>query len=163
MKKTIEFIDRTPVTKFLSSILIMLMAVIMVMNVFTRFFLGFSFNWGDEIIRYMCVYMSFLGIAAGFKYGVHIGVSVFVEKLFPENIRKYFRILSDIITIVFLVLLIVFGYILVQRIIGSGQTSAALKVPMYMIYGIVPVSSIISIAQILIQLFVNKSYLVPRE
>lgn len=163
MKKIIEFIDRTPVTKFLSSILIMLMAVIMVMNVFTRFFLGFSFNWGDEIIRYMCVYMSFLGIAAGFKYGVHIGVSVFVEKLLPENIRKYFRILSDIITIVFLVLLIVFGYILVQRIIGSGQTSAALKVPMYMIYGIVPVSSIISIAQILIQLFVNKSYLVPRE
>ena len=163
MKKIIEWIDRTPVTKFLSSILIMLMAVIMVVNVFTRFFLGFSFNWGDEIIRYMCVYMSFLGIAAGFRYSVHIGVSVFVEKLFPEGVRKYFRILADIITIVFLVLLIVFGYILVQRIIGSGQTSAALKVPMYMIYGIVPVSAVISIAQILIQIFVNKSYLVPRE
>ena len=163
MKKIADFIDKTPITKFFSSILIMAMAVIMVMNVVLRYCFGFSFNWGDEIIRYMCVYMSFLGIAAGFRYGTHIGVSVFVEKCFPEKSRKFFRLLSDILTIVFLCLLIWFGFILVKQIIASGQTSPALKLPMYVIYGIVPVSCIFSILQMLLQIFRHKSYLYPRE
>lgn len=163
MKKIADFIDKTPITKFFSSILIMAMAVIMVMNVVLRYCFGFSFNWGDEIIRYMCVYMSFLGIAAGFRYGTHIGVSVFVEKCFPEKSRKFFRLLSDIVTIAFLCLLIWFGFVLTQRIISSGQTSAALKLPMYVIYGIVPVSCIFSIFQMLLQIFRHKSYLYPRE
>lgn len=163
MKKIADFIDKTPITKFFSSILIMAMAVIMVMNVVLRYCFGFSFNWGDEIIRYMCVYMSFLGIAAGFRYGSHIGVSVFVEKCFPEKSRKFFRLLSDIVTIAFLCLLIWFGFMLTQRIIASGQTSAALKLPMYVIYGIVPVSCIFSIFQMLLQIFRHKSYLYPRE
>ena len=163
MKKIADFIDKTPITKFFSSILIMARAVIMVMNVVLRYCFGFSFNWGDEIIRYMCVYMSFLGIAAGFRYGTHIGVSVFVEKCFPEKSRKFFRLLSDIVTIAFLCLLIWFGFVLTQRIISSGQTSAALKLPMYVIYGIVPVSCIFSIFQMLLQIFRHKSYLYPRE
>ena len=85
MKKVIDFIDKTPITKLISSILIMAMAVIMVMNVILRYMFHFSFNWGDEIIRYMCVYTSFLGIAAGWRYsGTHIGVSIFVEKCFAK-------------------------------------------------------------------------------
>ena len=67
MKKIVDFFDRTPVTKFLSSILIMAMAVVMTMNVILRYFFHFSFNWGDEILRYMCVYMAFLGTAAAFR------------------------------------------------------------------------------------------------
>ena len=141
----------------------MAMAVIMVMNVVLRYCFSFSFNWGDEILRYMCVYMSFLGIAAGFRYGTHIGVSVFVEKFFPEKSRKFFRILSDLVTIAFLILLIWFGFVLTQRIISSGQVSAALKIPMYLIYGIVPVTSVFSIIQMLLQIFRHKSYLYPRE
>lgn len=163
MKKFIDFIDRTPVTKLLSSILIMAMAVIMVMNVILRYLFNFSFNWGDEIIRYMCVYMSFLGIAAGWQYGTHIGVSIFVEKVFPEGSRKYFRLLSDIVTILFLCATVWFGFMLVERIISSGQTSPALQLPMYLIYGIVPASSVLGIVHMLLQIFLHKSYLYPRE
>ena len=163
MKKVIDFIDKTPVSKFLSSVMIMAMAVIMVMNVILRYCFHFSFNWGDEIVRYMCVYMSFLGIAAGFRYSSHIGVTIFVEKVFPEKSRKFFRLLSDMITILFLILLIWFGFVLTGRIINSGQISAALKIPMYLIYGIVPVSCILSIFQMLLQIFLHKSYRYPRE
>lgn len=80
-----------------------------------------------------------------------------------EKSRKFFRLLSDIVTIAFLCLLIWFGFVLTQRIIASGQTSAALKLPMYVIYGIVPVSCIFSIFQMLLQIFRHKSYLYPRE
>lgn len=164
MKKVLDFIDRTPVTKLVSSVLILAMAVVMVMNVILRYCFHFSFNWGDEIIRYMCVYMSFLGIAAGWRYtGTHIGVSIFVERVIPERLRKYFRLVSDIIAILFLCVTAYFGFVLVERIIASGQTSPALQVPMFLIYGIVPVSSILGIVHMLIQIFRHKSYLISRE
>jgi len=163
MKKILDFIDRTPVTKLISSILIMAMAVIMTMNVILRYFFHFSFNWGDEILRYMCVYMAFLGSAAAFRYGSHVGVTIFVEKCLPEGVRKYFRLLSDIVTIIFLVVITYYGFVLVGRIMASGQSSAALRVPMYMIYGIIPVSSIIAIIHMLMQIFRHKSYLYERQ
>ena len=163
MKRILDFFDNVPVTKFISSVFIQAMSVIMVMNVILRYCFHFSFNWSDEIIRYLCIYMSFLGMAASWKYGTHIGVTVFVEKMFPEKSRKYFRLLSDIVTIIFLALLSYFGFVLVGRIVASSQTSPALHLPMYLIYGTVPASALLSIIQMLLQIFRHKSYLQPRE
>mgnify|MGYP001517070687 FL=1 len=163
MKRILDFFDNVPVTKFISSVFILAMSVIMVMNVILRYCFHFSFNWSDEIIRYLCIYMSFLGVDASWKYGTHIGVTVFVEKMFPEKSRKYFRLLSDIVTIIFLALLSYFGFVLVGRIVASSQTSPALPLPMYLIYGTVPASALLSIIQMLLQIFRHKSYLQPRE
>lgn len=163
MKRVIDFIDHTKFTKFCASMLMMCMAVIMTMNVVLRYVFGFSFNWGDEILRYMCVYMAFFGMAAGWRYGTHIGVTIFVEKLFPEKSRKFFRLVADTISIIFMGSITYYGMILVQKVAKSHQASAALRVPMFLIYGIIPVCAVFSIVQILLQIFKHKSYLVPRE
>lgn len=163
MKKIITFIEKTPFTKFICSILIIGMAVIMTMNAVLRHFFHFSFNWGDEILRYMSIYMAFAGIVAGFRYGKHISITVVTEHLIPEKLRPAFRILSDVCSIIFMGLLVYFGIILVQRIGASGQLSTAMRIPMAAIYAAVPVCGVLSIVQIFIQMFVDKSYLQPRE
>lgn len=53
MKRILDFFDNVPVTKFISSVFILAMSVIMVMNVILRYCFHFSFNWSDEIIRYL--------------------------------------------------------------------------------------------------------------
>ena len=163
MKKIITFIEKTPFTKFICSILIIGMAVVMTMNAVLRHFFHFSFNWGDEILRYMSIYMAFAGIVAGFRYGKHISITVVTEHLIPEKLRPAFRILSDVCSIIFMGLLVYFGIILVQRIGASGQLSTAMRIPMAAIYAAVPVCGVLSIVQIFIQMFVDKSYLQPRE
>ena len=163
MKKIITFIEKTPFTKFICSILIIGMAVIMTMNAVLRQFFHFSFNWGDEILRYMSIYMAFAGIVAGFRYGKHISITVVTEHLIPEKLRPAFRILSDVCSIIFMGLLVYFGIVLVQRIGASGQLSTAMRIPMAAIYAAVPVCGVLSIVQIFIQMFVDKSYLQPRE
>lgn len=163
MKKIIKFIEKTPFTKFICSILIIGMAVIMTMNAVLRHFFHFSFNWGDEILRYMSIYMAFAGIVAGFRYGKHISITVVTEHLIPEKLRPAFRILSDVCSIIFMGLLVYFGIVLVQRIGASGQLSTAMRIPMAAIYAAVPVCGVLSIVQIFIQMFVDKSYLQPRE
>ena len=139
------------------------MAVIMTMNAVLRHFFHFSFNWGDEILRYMSIYMAFAGIVAGFRYGKHISITVVTEHLIPEKLRPAFRILSDVCSIIFMGLLVYFGIVLVQRIGASGQLSTAMRIPMAAIYAAVPVCGVLSIVQIFIQMFVDKSYLQPRE
>lgn len=163
MKKIITFIEKTPFTKFICTILIIGMAIIMTMNAILRHFFHFSFNWGDEILRYVSIYMAFAGIVAGFRYGKHISITVVTEHLIPEKLRPAFRILSDVCSIIFMGLLVYFGIILVQRIGASGQLSTAMRIPMAAIYAAVPVCGVLSIVQILIQMFVDKSYLQPRE
>ena len=85
------------------------------------------------------------------------------EHLIPEKARPVFRLLSDICGLIFMALLVYFGIILVQRIGASGQVSTALRLPMAVIYAAVPVCGVLSIVQILIQMFVEKSYLQPRD
>lgn len=163
MKKIIDFIYKVPITKFCSSILILALALVMTMNVILRYFFHFSFNWGDEILRYMCVYMSFLGIVAGWRYSKHISITVITEHLVPEQARKYFRLLSDIAAIIFMGLVTYYGFILASKVAHSGQFSPALHLPMVFIYGVVPVCGILSIIQILMQIFKGKTYLKSRE
>lgn len=163
MKKIIDFIYKVPITKFCSSILILALALVMTMNVILRYFFHFSFNWGDEILRYMCVYMSFLGIVAGWRYSKHISITVITEHLVPEQARKYFRLLSDIAAIIFMGLVTYYGFILASKVAHSGQFSPALHLPMVFIYGVVPVCGILSIIQILLQIFKGKTYLKSRE
>ena len=162
MKKVIEFFDKVPVSRWLSSIFLIAMALIMTMNVILRYIFGFSFNWGDEILRYLCVFMAFFGTAAGFNSGVHIGIYVFVEHVIPEKARKYFRLFADIVTVIFLCFLLYYGIIMYQRIVQTGQLSPALKVPMQYIYAVIPVMACLSIIQMLLQIFYHKSYLNER-
>lgn len=163
MKKLIDFLYKTPVTKFVSSILILGLSLVMFMNVILRYFFHFSFNWGDEILRYMSIYMAFFAIAAGWRYNKHISITVITEHLIPEKARKYFRLAADIASILFMCVLIYFGTILVGKISAQGQVSAALRLPMAVIYGVVPICGVLSIIQILLQIFKGKTYLQSRE
>jgi len=163
MKKIIDFIYETKFTKFVSSILIIGLSLVMCMNVILRYFFHFSFNWGDEILRYMSIYMAFAAIAAGWRHGKHISITVITEHLVPERARKYFRLAADIASIFFMGVLIYFGIILVSKIAAQGQVSPALRMPMAVIYAAVPACGVISILQILLQIFKGKTYLQSRE
>ena len=116
---------------------------------------------GHEICFTWGLYV-FFGIAAPGNISLMFG-SLFVEKIFPENVKRYIRLFTDIVTIVFMILCTYFGMVLVQRIIHSGQISPALHLPMFLLYGVIPVSSVLSIIQILLQIFRHKSYNQPME
>ena len=112
------------------------------------------------ISAYICPFWALLQPGG---YNSHVRVALFVEKLFPEWLKVPTRILTYIITIVFMAACTYFGLVLVERIIQSGQISPALHLPMYLLYGIVPLTSILSIIQLLLQLFKHRAYRVPME
>ena len=53
--------------KYFLGILLGIMLAVALFTVFTRYFLGKSFAWSEELTRYLIIWISFLGAAVGYK------------------------------------------------------------------------------------------------
>jgi C4-dicarboxylate transporter DctQ subunit len=159
VKKIINFISSAKIEYVLAVISTLSMIIIMFTNVVTRYLFNFTFSWGDEAVRYFNLVAAFAAISACFKCGTHISIDVFVENIIPTNLRKYFRFISYILSLIFCIMICYFGFVLTKNQFKMGQESTALGIPMFVLYAIIPVSMILSSIQILIKIFYEKAYL----
>jgi C4-dicarboxylate transporter DctQ subunit len=98
-------------------------------------------SWSEELARYMMVWTVSIGAAIGAKTGAHVGIEAFIN-IFPKKLVKAALVVSGAISASFSLFLCVFGIILVRRIVGTGQVSPAMELPMGLIYAAVPVGSL---------------------
>ena len=70
------------------------MSVIVVVQVFFRHVLSSSIDSADELSRLLFVWAMFLALPHGVKYGVHVGIDLFVSYLSPGRREAVFRIMS---------------------------------------------------------------------
>jgi TRAP-type C4-dicarboxylate transport system permease small subunit len=78
--------------------------VIVVANVFMRYFIGHVIPWGEEVATSCFVYTVFVGAAWCLRTRQHVGVDLLVDKLPPLG-RKIMRVITDAI------ILVINGYI----------------------------------------------------
>jgi TRAP-type C4-dicarboxylate transport system permease small subunit len=100
-------------------------------NVFCRFVLGFSLAWAEEFSRFIFIWASFLGVSIAFLKNEHLGVSLFIKK-FNLKTRKFIFIGGNILSTVFIVLLLIKGVALVKSTIS--QCSPAMGISMGWVY-----------------------------
>lgn len=158
MKKIFDFFINVKLEYFIASYFTLAMIFIMVFNVFTRYVVNYSFGWSDEIVRYLNLFAAYFAISAGMSQGIHIGITALVELAIPKRLKKYFRLFAQIVTFIFCIVLVYFGFILVQKQIDMGQVSPALFVPMYIMYALVPVGMFLTCIQCLIRIFYKKDW-----
>lgn len=84
--------------------------LIVVVNVFTRYFLNFIIPWSEEVATSCFVYTTFVGAAWCLRTRQHVGVDLLVNKL-PDKARKIVHLITDFI------ILLVNGYIFYLSII----------------------------------------------
>jgi TRAP-type C4-dicarboxylate transport system permease small subunit len=88
----------------IASAAIIVTTVLVMLNVFTRYFLKTGIYWSEEVATACFVWSVFIGAAAGYKHRVHVGVDMLVN-LCPPKTKKTITIIVD------LVLLLINGYI----------------------------------------------------
>ena len=79
--------------------------LLVLMNVFLRYFMNTGINWSEEVATMCFVWCIFVGSASAYKNGAHLGVDLLVKKL-PKVPRAIVKILVDIL------LIAINGYIL---------------------------------------------------
>jgi len=122
------------------SVTLCIMVVMVAAQVASRYVLHTSLSYTEEIVRYLFVWTTFLGAgAAGFR-GKHLSVTG-VLSILPPAVQTWIRIFTGAAAMVLGGVLFVFGSGVVMLQFRTGQSTAALGVPMWIIGLAVPVCS----------------------
>lgn len=148
--------------KILGSILVFLMAFIVLAvlwQVFSRYVLQNPSSVTEEIARYLMIWIGILGAAYASGQQEHLAINILPPKLNERN-RIRLRIGINILIILFAVsALIIGGGNLVYISYLLGQTSAALNLPLSVVYAVLPISGFLIIVYKLNEVFKPKKYL----
>lgn len=115
---------------------------ILTAQVISRYVLGHSLSWSEELARYIFIWQIWLGSSYCVQKNRHIRIDIFTHKL-PKGAKNVFETFVAIVSIAFLIFLTFKGIKIVQMVSRMGQTSAALKLPMSYVYACIPVSCIL--------------------
>lgn len=118
--------------EFLLTILLFLMTIIMGIQVFSRYILGHSLTWSEELTRYLFIWSSFLSISYCTRKCISIKIEQFLHK-FSTKDQILLKIVNHIIEITLFLYLIPAAFLYLKAAVGSEQVSPALGIPMYMI------------------------------
>lgn len=119
------------------------MVVLGVATVVFRFVVESSLAFPDELIRYLFVWVIFLGAAIALRRNAHAAIGILVDRLTP-GWRRPVVLASTAVSGAFFLVLLTKGTELSLRVIP--QISPALEVSMAWVYAAVPVSAAIMLA-----------------
>ena len=92
--------------KFETTLIAWIMAAMLLVStvqVFTRYFLSYSFSWGEQAVRLGFVWITLLGVSLAAKKGMHLKVEAAITFL-PRRVAGVIQMLSDVFTIAFILL-----------------------------------------------------------
>lgn len=130
--KILRWLEKNAEETFLC-ILLIIMSLVMFVQVIARFVFSNSLSWSEELTRYLFVWSTFVGISYCVRKRLTIQIELVADSL-PEKIRTALLILVDVVQIVMFAYLVSPAYTYLSRTIDSGQTSAAMQIPMAYIY-----------------------------
>jgi C4-dicarboxylate transporter DctQ subunit len=107
--------------------------VLVVFATFGRYTGFYSLYWSEELVRYIYIWLAFLGISLGVKSDAHFRVSLLINIL-PNVVQKIIQTFSVLGVIVFLSLRVYHGGILIRQQIFIGQISPMTGIPMSIPY-----------------------------
>jgi TRAP-type C4-dicarboxylate transport system permease small subunit len=124
--------------------------IVMAVQVATRKLFNFVFFWSEEAILVCLVWFSFMGIAVGFREGVHMGVEALTDHL-SARANRWIDIWVNLMGLVYGLYFVVYGWEFTLLMFES--TLPATKLPNSIVYAVMPVSGLMVCAYSLLQLF----------
>ena len=129
----------------LEKILVVILGV-MVINVswqvFSRYVLANPSSFTDELARYLMIWLGVMGTAYVSGKRLHVAIDILPDKLSPKRQVKLKKIINLIIILFATLIFVVGGSKLVYLSYILGQKSAALQIPLYVVYLCIPLSGL---------------------
>ena len=131
----------------LCTILLVVMTLLVLWQVFTRYCLNDPASFTEELVRDFLIWTGFIGAAYAFSSREHMALT-FVRDRFDAPTRKTITIIVDAIILIFAFSILVVGGTKLA-ISASMEYSALLGIPRSLVYSMAPISGVfIIIAQI---------------
>ena len=160
MKKVFRWLDDS-LEETLMVITLILMTVIMGIQVFSRYALGASLSWSEELTRYLFVWEGFLSVSYCTKKCISIKIEQFVA-MFPRRGKAIFKLVNHTFELMFFFYLIPFAVKYLISAVESGQVSPACHIPMYYVQA-APLVSFVLVAIRIMQRWYAELQVVRRK
>ena len=132
--KVLRWIDEHFEEMFMM-LLLCLMATVMTVQVILRYVLRSPLPWAEEFCRYCQVWSTFVSIGYCTKRGIMLQVDA-LNRILPPTLRWFVDLLIKLIILFVYAFFFYQSFEAVQAAYNSKQVSAALGLPMYIIYTI---------------------------
>ncbi|MFQ3545993.1 TRAP transporter small permease [Halobacillus rhizosphaerae] len=132
----IKAIDRR-----LEEVLLFLFSTVMVSVIFIQVVMrvsGNSLSWSEELARYCFIWLVYIGISYGVKKQRHIKVEAGLLLLNDKG-KLIASMLANVIFLIFCFFVMYYGYDIANQLLGFGQQSPALHLPMGLVYMATPI------------------------
>jgi len=140
--KTLFKVDRVieHIQSGLSMVLFIGILVLGSIQVFGRFVFSAAPPWTEEAMRFLGIYLTFIGSSLTVRVDGHVSVDILISFMTNNRLRAGLFIVSRLLCVLFLLMFLPCSLALVSR---SGQfLGAAIRIPYSYIYLAVPVGVI---------------------
>ena len=124
---------------------LLLTTIILFVNVVLRYVFSASTSWAEELIRYLMIWITFIGGSVCVRHSAHIRMDFLLT-------RAVYLIAAG-----FCGALIVYSWQLVEFTIEMEQTSPAMGVPMWIPYLAMPLGSALMVLHFVIAAFAKEA------
>ncbi|KYG29470.1 TRAP transporter small permease [Alkalihalobacillus trypoxylicola] len=162
MNLYLKFIDRLNTSiKYIVSGMLLVLAILVFLQVITRFVINVPLSWTEEIARYLMVYIVFLGSGLAMRAQQHIAIDFLLDVISAKNKKRltYFILW---VCVAFFSLLVFFGTHL--TLLVMSQSTPTLQYSMAFAYAAVPIgSSVMLLNAIAVLIDLKKERVVEAE
>lgn len=117
-------------------------------GVFFRYVMKSPFQWTEEICRYTLIWLGFTAINMGIWREEHIRLPFLLKRL-PGTLSKCLSVVIQLLTAVYLYILLTKGYSMAAH---TMMTAQSMPISMLWFYMAVPISALLSLAQVILLL-----------
>ncbi len=123
--------------------------VVMFWQIVSRYAFNAPLSWSDEFVRYLLVWITFVGAALAVRYSKLIKLD-FIFNLFKisNGIKMIIRGLANVLSIIFC--LIILRYSLEILEIVHNQKSSSMQIPMSIPYLAIPFGTLMMLLNIIV-------------
>ena len=131
--KVLKWLDDHFEEIFLVIFLVLISCVSLIQVIWKKVPFLKALPWTNEFCCFMWIWTVFLSLPYTIRKGSMLRVSVLLDAM-PQIVRKTINVLVDLITMACMGLMTVHSTSVISSIIESGETSAAMQWPMWIVY-----------------------------
>ena len=140
---------KTPIEGYICFVLLLALVAVVGVEVVARYVFRSSFAWSNELARFIFIWFIFIGGSYAVVEDSHIAIEA-LYNLFPVKARPYLATAGDILWIVFSLFIAYVGFKYSYTLIsGIGNKSAALGIPIAVIYVAIPIGYLMMAGRVL--------------
>lgn len=131
---------------YLTGFLLLSCTIVLFVNVVLRYFFHSATQWAEEAIRYAIVWVTFVGGSICARKGSHVGIDIFAQAMPPFG-KKLVLCAGQVAAGVFMAACTYLGWRIFMMVVQTGQKSAAMLMPMSIVYFSMPLGFALTTVQ----------------